>query len=59
MEWPDHHQAAANYPHLLHGVYDVNCLRSILLHEPDDPARPYQARLIFSCGDHRPALPAQ
>ncbi len=56
MEWPTHTEAVANYAHLLHGDYEVNCTRSILLHEPDDPTRPYQARLVFRCGDRRPTL---
>ena len=56
MEWATHAEAVATYAHLLHADYGVNCTRSILLHQPEDAARPYQARLVFRCSNHRPAL---
>jgi hypothetical protein len=50
MEWPTYRDAAATYAELVHHYYEeVNCLRRLILPEPEDKDAPFQATLVFDC----------
>jgi hypothetical protein len=49
LEWKSYQDAINTYTHVLPANYDVNCPRRIILPEPEDPGRAYQANLIFDC----------
>jgi hypothetical protein len=51
VEWPSYAEAAANYHLLLQHSYTLDCTRSLLLPEPEDPERAYEASLILECGN--------
>jgi hypothetical protein len=55
VRWPSFVEAAQNHPHLLHGVYDVNCVREITLVHASDPDKPYEATALFDCTQTRSA----
>jgi len=51
VQWPSYAEAAASYQVLLHHSYAMDCMRSLLLPDPEDPERAYEASLILECGD--------
>jgi hypothetical protein len=51
VEWPSYAEAAASYQVLLQHSYGMDCMRSLLLPEPEEPARAYEASLILDCGN--------
>jgi hypothetical protein len=55
VEWPSYTKATEDYARLLQHPYGLDCARSILLPEPEDPAARYEARLVLDCQNLRPA----
>jgi hypothetical protein len=53
VEWPSFAEAAASYQVLLQHAYGMDCTRSLLLSEPEDPTRAYEAPLILDCQNLR------
>lgn len=55
VEWPSFEEAVDGFKVLLHHDYQANCARETLLPDPDPAAAgsPYQATMIFDCGDLR------
>jgi len=49
VEWPSYEEATANYHMLLQHSYALDCMRSLLLPEPEEPERAYEASLILEC----------
>jgi hypothetical protein len=49
VEWKDYGAAVRNYSSLLHYRYKNGCLREVLLPEPDDKSRTYQATVLYDC----------
>lgn len=49
FEWKNYDTARAAYSSILHKSYKANCVRSILLPEPEDPNRPYRATALYDC----------
>lgn len=55
LEWPSYGAAVEQFTTILHGRYDLNCDRRILLPEPADPAIAYRATAVFDCTGWRAA----
>jgi hypothetical protein len=53
VEWRTYAEATAGYPELLQYGYGMDCARSILLPEPEDPDARYQASLVLDCQGRR------
>lgn len=51
VEWPSYAEATTNYQVLLQHSYALDCTRSLLLPDPEDPERAYEASLILECGN--------
>ncbi|HEX8702473.1 MAG TPA: hypothetical protein VF815_26805 [Myxococcaceae bacterium] len=51
VEWPSYAEAAASYAVLLQHSYSMDCTRSLLLPDPEDPERAYEASLLLECGN--------
>jgi len=49
LAWPTYDVARAHYGELLHAPSQVRCTREILLPEPPDPSRRYEATAFFDC----------
>ncbi|MBM7119200.1 hypothetical protein [Archangium primigenium] len=49
LEWPSYAEAVQGHAHLLRHPFAMDCTRSILLPEPEDPTARYQARLFLDC----------
>jgi hypothetical protein len=53
IEWPGYDEAVGSYQVLLHHTYGMDCARSLLLPEPEDPTRRYEAPFILDCQNIR------
>ncbi len=53
VEWGNYAEASAGYPELLQYGYGMDCARSILLPEPENPDARYQASLVLDCQGRR------
>jgi hypothetical protein len=52
IEFPSYEKARAEMPTYLQAAYSVNCMRTVMLEEPNDPAAPYTMEMVFQ-GCHR------
>ncbi|MDI1451538.1 hypothetical protein QHF85_46280 [Polyangium sp. 6x1] len=55
VEWKTFDEAQQGFDAILHHLYAANCTREILLPEPNDRTRPYQATAVFNCEAWRSA----
>ncbi|PTL75742.1 hypothetical protein DAT35_52760 [Vitiosangium sp. GDMCC 1.1324] len=53
LEWTSYEEASTSYPRLLQHAYGLDCTRSIVLPEPEDPHVSYQANLLLDCKNLR------
>ena len=51
VEWPSYAEATTGYEVLLQHSYALDCTRSLLLPDPEDPDRAYEASLLLDCGN--------
>lgn len=51
VEWPSYAEATTGYEVLLQHSYALDCTRSLLLPDPEDPERAYEASLLLDCGN--------
>jgi hypothetical protein len=52
IEFPSFEKAQVEMPTYLQASYSVNCMRTVMLEEPKDPAAPYTMEMVFQ-GCHR------
>lgn len=53
VQWNDYGNALTHYTSLLHHKYQTGCMREILLPEPENRERPYQATVLYNCAEAR------
>jgi hypothetical protein len=53
MEWPSFEAARGGYGDILHGRYQANCGREVLLPPPANPSARYQATVVYDCTEAR------
>jgi hypothetical protein len=51
VEWKSYAEAVKAYTSILHGLYEANCAREVILPPPSDSSASYEATFVFGCAE--------